>query len=80
VQFKTRDIWDNLIVVPLTITVRRDRGAGEVLGVTSVQTVGGTATFSDLSYFVAEEIDLRFEGGAFRFTTREITVEPGPPG
>src|SRR5206468_454158 len=61
-----------------TITAARSTGTGALQGTTTVTLASGVATFSGLSYNVAETMNLGFttNAGAFTATSNNIVVSP----
>ena len=78
------DQFGNIILTDNTsvITASRDAntGTGTLYGTAGIQVVNGIATFTNLSYQVAETIWIDFNSGSFQAViSDDVTIIAGPP-
>jgi Cadherin-like len=77
-QVSIRDQYENLRTADtLTVVGARSTGTGTLLGTTSVNAVGGVATFAALNHQVAETITVQFTSGVLTAaTSNNVIVAP----
>jgi hypothetical protein len=77
---KEEDQYGNVLVSDSThtVTAARNLGTGTLQGTLTVTLASGVATFSNLSYQVAETMNIKFttNAGAFTATSNNVAVSP----
>src|SRR6185369_5223939 len=77
---RVEDTFGNLVTTDngRVITAARGAGTGTLQGTTTATTVNGVATFSNLSYNIAETITINFTAaGLTSATSGNVVVGPG---